>query len=305
MKTSSAFWGALFVFLGLFLLGIEAFDFDVKFSEVAKYWPLLLILIGLSFLKVTPVLKKIFAALAAVLIALILAVLIGRGCSPFCLDVFNDDNYALEDESFEKKWSYSYDESIREAYLDLGAGACSINITKSDKDLCEIYSYLPSKYIDVEIDKDSGSLYLDADLETKKFVFKDSKFGNKVKIGLSEELVWELELGIGAADAKCDLKELKVRKLDISTGATNVECVLGDRYDKAECEIEAGASNIEIKVPESSGCRIIAKTALSGRDFRGFYETDRGWETEDFAKNEKKIIIRISGGVSNFDVSRY
>ncbi len=46
-------------------------------------------------------------------------------------------------------------------------------------------------------------------------------------------------------------------KLDM--GAASLDLKLGDKYPKTIVDIDAGASSIEIMIPDSSGCEINAR----------------------------------------------
>lgn len=51
-NNSSIFWGAILVAFGFLMLGIvnDWFQFEVSIREIAKFWPLLIILGGVAVL---------------------------------------------------------------------------------------------------------------------------------------------------------------------------------------------------------------------------------------------------------------
>ena len=53
-------------------------------------------------------------------------------------------------------------------------------------------------------------------------------------------------------------------------------------------------------------CKIITDSGLSSNSFDGFNKTDDdNYETPGFDAAKSKIIINISGGISDFKVHRY
>ena len=113
-------------------------------------------------------------------------------------------------------------------------------------------------------------------------------------------------LDVGATDMNCDLTKYKTKNVSVNTGAADIEIILGELYEDTNLNVNAGASNVEISVPMTSGCEIVSQTGLSNRDFYGFNNIGSGkFRTDNFENAEKKIRIKISGGVSNFEVRRY
>ena len=61
-----------------------------------------------------------------------------------------------------------------------------------------------------------------------------------------------------------------------------------------------------VSVPKDAACSIVSSTGLSSNSFDGFTKTsDNHYETPGFGSAKNKIFIRISGGMSDFKVSRY
>lgn len=76
MKTYIIFWGVLLISLGIALTlnNFELLNFD--FSFALKMWPIILIIWGLTFLKISEILKKILAAISALFLTLLFIALI-------------------------------------------------------------------------------------------------------------------------------------------------------------------------------------------------------------------------------------
>jgi len=70
--------------------------------------------------------------------------------------------------------------------------------------------------------------------------------------------------------------------------------------------VDAGASDINIFVPNGSGCKIFTDGALSSKHFSDFEKIDSdNYETENFKEAANKIYIEIDCGVSSISVERY
>jgi hypothetical protein len=125
-------------------------------------------------------------------------------------------------------------------------------------------------------------------------------------MNLNPEPIWNMNFDIGAAAIDFDLAPYKVSTMKLDMGAASLDLKLGDKYPETILDVDAGASSIEILVPDSSGCEIKANVSISSKDFRGFKKMSSGlYRTENFDTAKNKIYIRLDAGVSSIDVSRY
>ena len=310
MKSSSIFWGVFLIFLGLFFLLNELSLWNYDLSVIQYFWPLLLVLWGISILKIPGIAKKVLASLAAILLALFIMSLVTHHWS--CninhnlVSIFDDDDSINTDDSikYEMVLNYPFDSLSKTATLNFDAGAGSFKIKDTCNDLFEVFSY--KKLGDFELNN-SGSrenVLLNLNMNIDKF-WKKNKMKRKAEIKFSSAIPWDLNLTIGASNFDCDLSKYKIKNLNIEGGASNIEIKLGDIYDTTNVNIEVGASNIEIAIPSTSACQIVTSTGLSKKDFNGFKKSEDIYTTENFYTSKKRIFLNLTGGVSSFAVRRY
>jgi hypothetical protein len=195
---------------------------------------------------------------------------------------------------------------VSKAYLQFDAAAGSFYISDTTADLLSFtkrgwggkYTYA------VKRSEDKASIYIDREGDDINFNNKNNS--SKVKLALNNEPVWDIELDIGAAKLDFDLSDFRVKKLDLDGGAASFEIKLGDRYPKSYINIDAGASEIIIKVPSASGCDLELSTVLSGKTINGFEKVDHGhYRTENFEQAENKIYISVDAAISSYTITRY
>ncbi len=131
--------------------------------------------------------------------------------------------------------------------------------------------------------------------------------GSTAIIKLNSAPEWEMKIEAGATDLDFDLSRFKIRNLDLSGGAASFKVKLGEpTAANTQVKLSSGVSDITVKVPKDAACSIISSTGLSSNSFDGFNKTsDNHYETAGFGSAKNKIYINISGGMSNFNVSRY
>ncbi len=316
MKPSAIFWGALLVFLGLFFLLNNFGITNIVFADIIDYWPLILIFWGVSLLKVPVYVKGILAGLSALLISLII---IGSITTPyrFISDNIDDIEALAEAAEFDEfdcddiassSFSINYEENVKTAELDFTGAAGEIYFdTLSDNTRLVVVNtrgFTNGGKISSEIDNDVAEVKFR--LSQGGHFIKHAHHDNEAIVKLNPDPDWHMKMKVGAANAVCDLTPFKLHSLKLNAKAADINLKIGDKQEFSEIQIDAGVSNIEIEVPEEAGCEITYKTGLSSRDFYGFKSVGNNrYISENYDDSKKKISIRIKGGVSNFEVSRY
>jgi hypothetical protein len=300
MKTKQIFWGIFLISIGLLVLLRNYLNYDFALGDIWKLWPLVFVLIGINIMIKNYAMKSAVAALTAIILAVALYASVAGVFGWFRHDLdfrFNDDDYDVSE------YSTPFDENIRTAILNVEAGAGSF-IIKSNTDQLFIAT--------VEGKKDNYSLTTKTDEKSADLLFQMLskriflKNKNRVELRLHTQPVWNLNFDLGAAAVDFDLSEYDIENMDIEIGAASLKLKLGSRNKESKVTINAGASSIDISIPEEAGCEIKADVSLSSKKFSGFIKhKDDIYRTENFADAENKIILDLQSGVSSIKINRY
>lgn len=306
MKTSHIFWGILFIGLGLLILINNFSTLFMDWATIWKLWPLVVILLGVSLLVRHKYGKSFIAGLAAVILALAIFASFKTATHIFSNDfevVFGDEgngNYVITD------YTEQFDSTLEFATLNFDAGAGTFKILNSTENLFDAKTEGRKDYFDLtRYDSDSSS-NIDFGMHKPRIRFGFSSYKNKVEMNLNPQPVWDLYFDVGAAKMDFDLSEVRTKKIDIDMGAASIKLKIGKSFPETFVKIDAGASDIDIFVPEESGCEINTDDVLSSNNFEGFVlkESDT-YRTSNFDEAAKKIYIEIDCGVSSISVKRY
>jgi hypothetical protein len=106
-------------------------------------------------------------------------------------------------------------------------------------------------------------------------------------VGLTGAVPLDLRLDVGASRNLLDLRDLRVRNLEIHTGAA-----------------EAGAASLVFEVPSGVAARIRTRVALGSVrvDEVRFPRAAGGYESADYATAPNRIDIDVQGGVGSLQV---
>lgn len=305
MKTSHIFWGVFFITLGGLILIGNLTDLNFTWHSAWKFWPMVLVLIGISILVKNQIGKGIVAGLAALVLALTLYASVSATTNLIDDDFeinFNDDEAVYDTTNF----SQEYSDSIKTATLNFNSGAGGFKIlTPTDKLIDFITEGNVNSYSLDRQDMDSHA-EINFEMRNNHIKLHNKNYKNSVDMSLNKNPEWALNFSVGAASVDLDLTQYKVSRLDVGMGAAAFNVKLGNLVDVARIKIDAGASDIDILIPDSVGCEINDEAALSSRNYEGFKKVDNDlYRSENFDKYPKKIYIDINCGVSSIDVKKY
>lgn len=134
----------------------------------------------------------------------------------------------------------------------------------------------------------------------------DSDKSNTANMRLNPNPEWEINVETGATKLDFDLTKFKLRKLKLSGGAASFTVKVGQPLAETNVDVSTGVSEVTLYIPQNAACRIETDSGLSSTSFDGFNKKDDGdYETANFASAKNKILINMSGGISDFKVKRY
>jgi hypothetical protein len=333
-KKENIFWGVILIVLGILLLGntLDWFNFDWHWREIARFWPILIILAGVfAFLNRS---KSVYNATSALLIAFAIPLGIYH-CTRETVDKIsdkiedgvnididdldnNDDKNTVDTTKGDRTKNYyavSLDNSIKEVNLELNGGAAEFDLEESSSKLFEANTYLSYKNnYTLSEDLKNGIKEISFKMKDKKD--KDEvhidwdgdgdKLDNDVVFKLNTNPIWNIDMGIGAGKVNFDLSKYKVKKLKLETGAASIDLKLGDKMDKMDVSVESGVAAVKLHIPESVACEIRMEGAFNAKDFEGFTKVGSGrWQTPNFDKATKKINLDVDSGLSSLKIDRY
>ncbi|MBI9032947.1 MAG: hypothetical protein JEZ03_00610 [Bacteroidales bacterium] len=312
MTYKRLFWGTLLMIFGLLLLLKNLDLIHFNWHMIWHMWPIVFILWGISLLPVKDLIK---VALSLVTIGVGLGLVSNSNHSSSWRIWDNDwevhvdrdyddeeyDSDSYSDQVLNVEWENGIDEA--ELRLDAAAGTFDIKGV-SDDYLVEFKKHGNIGNYEMDTFSTDDKEVVSISLESNRRRFKN--LTNSVDIWLNQNPVWDLDVDAGAAALDLDLREFKVKKINLDNGASDVKLQLGDRFDLTKVEINSGVSDITVYIPETSACHLKTSTFLTGKTLPGFSKQGDGtYVTENFDDSSKKIYVEVSAAISSIKIKRY
>lgn len=299
-KNGQLFWGFLLLTIGvLFLLDKNNVYLSMP-DEFTSYWPLLIILWGISILVKNTVLKPIVSLVSGIFVGLfIFGTVFG----------FNYNSFSDEIEESQVSTSTFFEEfkdSTEFATLSLRTGASKIIVGgRTDQLFSGTTSGIDNFFNFKTRYRDNAARVVFRHTKDNLDIFGDNKF-RKLSFSLSSKPIWDIDLEVGAASVEMDLSEYKIASFNIETGATNSDLKFGDKLQNTKVKIDMGAAKMTLHIPKTSGCQLKGDMVMVVKDLDGFSEYDeKYYRTDNYKSAKNKIDIKFNGGVSTLKVDRY
>lgn len=317
MKNKNLITGLLILFVGVIALLASLNVFEFHWSIVLRLWPIILIIFGITLLPLNDYLKGGLVVLT-----------LGLGCLMYHVEAKRYEGNAVtrffnnvkswsinnddDEEEADEEDAYPINQYFSEPYagvesasidIDFGAGDITLGSPCAELAKVEAESNFVKYSFRTEKGEDMTSIFVSGKGHSHRVGKKNE---NDLNIALCALPVWRFSLDMGASDAELDFTPYKVSHIEIDGGACDLNLKLGDSGCDTKVEINTGASDIDIKVPEGVDCEINLDSAITGKDIKGFEKIERGlWRTPNFGQSAHKIIIDMDCAVSDISVERY
>lgn len=279
--------GIVLIVLGIaFLLAnLGYISFDMLFS-IFDLWPLLLVVAGVNVLFN----KKPVITLITWIVFFIILILYGA-----FYDGAKANTVGFETD-FAKPAETSYGK------LNLNIGAARININAEENNLLVVNAQgTKLDYSNTYKNNKETAVFSFANKNHNPIVF--STRNNSYNFKLNENVIWDLDLDLGAISGTLDLENIAIKSIDLDMGAGNLDIILGNKYDRSNININSGASGLNIIVPKDVGMKIKLDSSLSKVNIEdlnliklGSYYITPGYEEKD-----AKLEFNVNMGVGKVD----
>jgi hypothetical protein len=291
--------GLIVVTVGIVFL-IANLQPDLDFWSIAmRYWPVILIVIGLG--KIFDAFRirtdagtdadgkprgnndlGITLAMLVLLAFVVVAVMRGHGRVKIL-----QDSQTIELQSAK---TVTANIDMPSGTIDLAGGASKLldaNFTYRERDGKPQAVYTVSK--------DEGTL--DITQENLSHV-RLAGTGNDWRLRFASGIPLDVNLNLGAGKGNVNLQGLDVSHADLKVGAGHLDLDLsGPHKSDVHVDIHGGVGTADIILPRNIGVRVHASDGLGDVNARGFHRDGDDYTNDALGKSPNTIYVNVSGGV--------
>lgn len=304
-KDDGLIGGIILIAIGIIALMVTFFDLKIDWEELAKFWPVFIIIFGISLLPLNKLLKSV-SVIVIILISCLIYCNQVNGNEKFSNEIISE---AMIEEGVEtQEFSSPFKDNITEASVEINYGAGILYLKSPVIELVKARN-MSDKIVQnlyLEYDGSHAEILFDVEDDNYQVNNVDEVKSNRFDISLNKTPIYDFELNLGACEMNFDFSEYKVSDVEINSGASNIDIKLGDLFDLTRIVISTGVSKIRIGIPDDSGCRVECESVLSLKDFEGFVKKSSNvYETSNYSSAKNNIEIEFEGAMSEFEVYRY
>ena len=286
-------WGIFLLFLGIvFLLQTLNILPWGLWGTLWRFWPVLIIVIGLGIL-----LRRYNAWLVSLLVLAILGACLGVAIWQY--------SPSLSSGIVTKSYSEPLD-SLERAQIEIDFSAGTITISSlplGSPSLVEIDSEVRNSRKTINVDfhqqDGEGKLYLSA--VNQRFW---GEVGIRWEVRFTKSIPLVINIKSAASNMKLDLSKLKVTELRLDVDAGNYIVTTPSSAGTCDIEIEANAANIEVTIPDGVAAKIQLDTNLCALDVNKSRFPQQGdyYMSQDFVSAENRVELEIDCDVGRVQV---
>jgi hypothetical protein len=126
---------------------------------------------------------------------------------------------------------------------------------------------------------------------------------NDWNVRLGQNIPLELKLQIGAGRGVLHLGELPLTKLDLQMGAGSVEADLrGNWKNNLDAHIQGGVGSATIRLPKDVGVEVHASGGLGSVNAHGLHKDGDRYVNDAYGKSPITLELHVEGGVGAIDL---
>lgn len=290
----SFFWPLILIVIGLIalLVDLNVISAD-RLYRLADLWPLILVVIGLELIA-----RRALHGVA-VDVATALILLIAAGAAVGYVSV--GPAIPGGTQTFDTSDPIG---NLNAATLQVDVGAVNMTVTGNSSlgsDLYRAHIQYSGPKPTVTLDKSSGNLRI-----TQQGGF--AIFGNRrfvVDLQINPAATWSIIVHSGAATDTFNLTTVKVGSIELSTGASREDIILGPPKGIVPIRMNGGALTVHVHRPSAIEVSAHVTGGAVNLTADGHHEGGVGnlsWQSDGFATATDAYRIEVSGGASTVSV---
>jgi hypothetical protein len=185
--------------------------------------------------------------------------------------------------------------------LDVSAAQVDVRAVSLANDLYRVHFEYPANQgaPSVTLDREAGRVTVQENRSPGPFFFGSR--ATFVRVDLSDQVAWAVEMSGGAYRGTLDLSTLQLTGMTVSGGAASLDLRVGAPRGKIPLDFSGGAFNITVHVPAGTATQVTASGGANDVDIDGHHLGVFGQDTytsPGYGAATDGYAVTLSGGAS-------
>jgi hypothetical protein len=308
VRSTSVVFPLLLIGFGTLVLVWRWIPYFDPWPIVWKYWPLLLIFIGLGMFwdrtqrrndpEGAPVVP-IGSTIGTVLFLLVMALLIRHKFSSYHHDWLNAPSVGAASAHEHEAQSVEL-KGAKAAHVIVHMPSGMLSIEGGAEKLMQAEFNQGAAWsapeVDYQVDDGVGTLTIDQQSASQFVGHTD----NTWRLKLTDQVPLELEIDVGAGRSDLNLSKIDLTSLRLNIGAGQVNVDLtGERSKDLHAEIHGGVGEAIVRLPKAIGVVAYVHGGLGSIDVHGLKEEDGQYVNAAYGKSPNTLNLTVEGGIGH------
>jgi hypothetical protein len=307
IRSTSVVFPLLLIGFGCLLLLWRWLPYFDPWPVLWKYWPLLLILIGVGMFfdrtqrrndpEGAPIVP-VGSTIGTVLFLLIMAYLIWHSGAFHRHDWMSSPSVGAASHEHESQSVDLKGAKAARVVVHMPSGMLSIQggaeqLMQADFNQGAAWS---APAVDYHVDNGFGTLTIDQQSASQFVGHSD----NTWRLKLSDSVPLDLEIDVGAGRGDLNLSKIDLTRLQLNVGAgqANVD-LTGERSKDLQAQIHGGVGEAIVRLPKNIGVVADVHGGLGSIDVHGLKEEDGQYVNSAYGKSPNTLRLTVEGGIGH------
>jgi len=265
-------------------------------STLWRFWPVILILMGLE------VLIGVSRSTALYIAGLIIAVVVLASVVVFAIYVGEQPVSSRPAAGTETVIESMHDADRGQIRLRFGLGTLEVGALTDSPNFVEggIEYSRNSRQVEKLFRVGDGQAKFSLEARSQSIPFWTSRdIGEHWKLEFTTRIPLELEVVAGAGSVQMDLSKLKVTQLDVKGGAGQTSITFPAAAGSTTASVSSGVGQITVQIPDNVGAKIHVSKALAAVHVEGsrFVRSGDEYVSTNYQTAENKLNLEIKAAV--------
>jgi len=263
----------------------------IDWTTLFKFWPLILIAIGVEI-----ILGRRVSCAGIFLLVIVVAI----GAALTWWAVVDKGDRTVDRVSIPLN-------GVERAALELDIGFGKLTLA-GESDMTQLLAAELDLPLGGEIDSgvntkgDVAEVWLGSKRDYRAFPQAITSRGGTWDVRLNDRVGWDMNVHAGLGDARLDLSDLQVSELTVNWGIGSVEVVLPER-GSTDVRIDGGLGDLTVEIPQGTPTRFKVDRGISGLTVDSRFKRQGDYyETDDFSRQESYVYMEIDTGIGNVTI---